>query len=188
PPDIPKPPPRKRRRTFPYQGPDVPDDQLTSKSSRLKRWALSLGKVERERIRVLPSIPLPTEPRKDLTQEIQRERALYLPKEREDPPGTRLGVSLASMSHAPTIQHIIERVNLVCAQHNLQTPQRNVSTLIHLACEVKLKQLLTHALTLTTQSLAISSINTARSSSSSHHQPKILTTAAFETLFTVSPR
>jgi hypothetical protein len=58
--------------------------------------------------------------------------------------------------------------------------------LVHLACEVKLKQLITHALTLTTQSLAITSVSTAKSSSL-HHQPKLLSTAAFETLFTMSP-
>ncbi|KAJ3718800.1 hypothetical protein C8R42DRAFT_643864 [Lentinula raphanica] len=77
------PPPRKRRRTLPEQGPDTPDDELGSRSSRLKRWALSLGKVERKRIRGLPSAPPLHEPRKEVTDEIQRERPLYLPKERD---------------------------------------------------------------------------------------------------------
>ncbi|KAJ3859762.1 transcriptional regulator of RNA polII, SAGA, subunit-domain-containing protein [Lentinula novae-zelandiae] len=183
PPDQPKPPPRKRRRTLPYQGPDTADEDLGSRSSRLKRWAISLGKAERERIRALPSVPPSNEPRKEITEEIQRERPLYLPKERDEPPGSRPSISLSTMSRAPTVQHITERINLVCAQHNLHAPQRNVATLMHLACEVKLKQLITHALTLTTQSLAISSVSMAKSSQSS----KILSTAALEALFTISP-
>ncbi|KAJ3755189.1 transcriptional regulator of RNA polII, SAGA, subunit-domain-containing protein [Lentinula raphanica] len=195
PPDQPKPPPRKRRRTLPYQGPDTPDDELGSRSSRLKRWALSLGKVERERIRSLPSAPPLHEPSKEVTDEIQRERPLYLPKERDEPPGSRPSISLATMSRAPTIQQITERINLVCAQHNLHAPQRNVATLMHLArsflpliiFQVKLKQLITHALTLTTQSLAISSVSMSKSSQSSPHQQKILSTAALEALFTIAP-
>ncbi|KIK60299.1 hypothetical protein GYMLUDRAFT_43596 [Collybiopsis luxurians FD-317 M1] len=187
--------PRKRRRVLPYQGPDVSDDQLGLTSSRLKRWVVSLGKPERERIRNLTSTPQPLDQfhlnhLREITEEIQRERPLNLPKERDDPPGTRLTVSLATTSRAPTIQHISERVNLVCAQHNLGSPHRNVSTLMHLACEVKLKQLITHALTLTTSSLAISSISTSKSSSShAHpsHQSQVLSTAAFETLFTLAP-
>ncbi|KAF8825953.1 hypothetical protein HHX47_DHR6000480 [Lentinula edodes] len=160
PPDQPKPPPRKRRRTLPYQGPDTADEDLGSRSSRLKRWAISLGKAERERIRALPSVPPLYEPRKEITEEIQRERPLYLPKERDEPPGSRPSISLSTMSRAPTVQHITERINLV-----------------------KLKQLITHALTLTTQSLAISSVSMAKSSQSS----KILSTAALEALFTISP-
>ncbi|KAJ3804560.1 transcriptional regulator of RNA polII, SAGA, subunit-domain-containing protein [Lentinula lateritia] len=173
PPDQPKPPPRKRRRTLPYQGPDTADEDLGSRSSRLKRWAISLGKAERDRIRTLPSVPPLNEPRKEITEEIQRERPLYLPKERDEPPGSRPSISLSTMSRTPTVQHITERINLVCAQHNLHAPQRNV----------KLKQLITHALTLTTQSLAISSVSMANASQSS----KILSTAALEALFTISP-
>jgi len=54
--------------------------------------------------------------------------------------------------------------------------------------QVKLKQLITHALTLTTDSLAISSVSLSQSNQPAHHHSqKILSTAAFETLFTVSP-
>jgi len=187
PPDVPKPSPRKRRRTLPYQGPDVPDEQLGSKSFRLKRWAISLGKTERDRIRTLPSVPPSSQLGKEITEEIQRERPLHLQRERESDPGTRVPLALSTISRAPTVHHIFERVNLICSQHNLSSPARNVANLVHLACEVKLKQLITHALTLTTQSLAITSVSTAKSSHSLHHQPKLLSTAAFETLFTVSP-
>lgn len=107
-------------------------------------------------------------------------------------------------------------MNLICAQHNLGTPARSVAFLMNLASEVciqisptteenpisshhclryaqvKLKQLITHALTLTSSSLAISSISPSSASNSSlphaqKHSQKLLTTAAFETLFTIAP-
>jgi len=72
-----------------------------------------------------------------------------------------------------------------------------VPALMALACEAKLKQLITHALTLTSTSHAISSIAPS-SGSSSHlssntlhhhfpHKPPVLTSASFQTLFSVSP-
>jgi hypothetical protein len=80
PPDVSKPPPRKRRRTLPYQGPDDNDDTL--RSSRLKRWTVSLGKRERDRIRTLQSAPTERpRPRKD-TDEIARDRGVMLLGER----------------------------------------------------------------------------------------------------------
>ncbi|KAJ7583433.1 transcriptional regulator of RNA polII, SAGA, subunit-domain-containing protein [Mycena floridula] len=177
--EVPKPPPRKRRRVLPYQGPDVPDEALGLRSSKIKRWVVSLGKNERERVRNLRALPIA--PRRDL-DEISSERGVTLLSERGDPAGSRLAVQLASVTRAPTVQHISDRVNLICAQHNMSAPSRSVPPLINLATEVKLKQLITHALTLTSSSLAISSINP---SSSHPHSQKILSTAAFETLFTV---
>jgi len=50
-----------------------------------------------------------------------------------DPPGSRLGVQLMSLSQ----QHIIDRVNLISAQHNLGAPLRSVSNLLAIACEVR---------------------------------------------------
>lgn len=80
PPDVSKPPPRKRRRTLPYQGPDDNDDTL--RSTRLKRWTVSLGKRERDRIRTLQSAPTERpRPRKD-TDEIARDRGVLLLGER----------------------------------------------------------------------------------------------------------
>ncbi|THU99070.1 hypothetical protein K435DRAFT_941480 [Dendrothele bispora CBS 962.96] len=60
---------------------------------------------------------------------------------------------------------------------------------MQLACEVKLEHLITHALlTLTTDSLAISSVSRSQSNQPAHHHSqKILSTAAFETLSTISP-
>ncbi len=61
PPDVPKGPPRKRRRLLPYQGPD-PDEPITLRSSRLKRWAVGIGRRERDRIRNLKPVALSSKP------------------------------------------------------------------------------------------------------------------------------
>ncbi|PBK60454.1 hypothetical protein ARMSODRAFT_944887 [Armillaria solidipes] len=186
PPDLPKPPPRKRRRTLPYQG---PGDDGSIRSERLKRWTVSVGKHERDRIAALESVPPPTGPRLD-ADEIARERGVVLLPERGEPPGSRLAVQLATITRSPNVQHIADRINLICAQNNLGSPSRSVSSLMHLACEVKLKQLITHALTLTDKSLAISSISTASAPSSSSHRSqkqKVLSTSAFDTLFAMAP-
>ncbi|TFK44585.1 transcriptional regulator of RNA polII, SAGA, subunit-domain-containing protein [Crucibulum laeve] len=196
---LPKPPPQKRRRTLlPYQGPQTPEDARTLHSSRLKRWTLSMGKRERERLHALQNVPPPIDPprpRKDV-DEISRERGVVLLHERGDPPGSRLPVNLHSITRAPTIQHIADRMNLICAQNNLNAPARAVPALMSLACEAKLKQLITHAITLTATSHAISSIapsnlNSGSSSSALHHhqpqKPPILTPSSFQTLFTMSP-
>ncbi|KAK0488804.1 transcriptional coactivator Hfi1/Transcriptional adapter 1 [Armillaria novae-zelandiae] len=134
PPDLPKPPPRKRRRTLPYQG---PGDDGSIRSERLKRWTVSVGKHERDRIAALESVLPSTGPRLD-TDEIQRERGVVLLPERGEPPGSRLAVQLATITRSPNVQHIADRINLICAQNNLGSPSRSVSSLMHLACEVGL--------------------------------------------------
>ncbi|EIW79238.1 hypothetical protein CONPUDRAFT_107429 [Coniophora puteana RWD-64-598 SS2] len=180
-PEAPKPPPRKRRRLLPYQGPDSSDDTL--RSSRLKRWAVSVGKAERDRIKQLAiSGPERPRPRMD-TDEIARERGVVLMMERGEPPGSRLPLNLAQMSRAPTLQHISDRINLISAQHNLNAPNRTVSSLLMLAFEAKLKQLITHAITLTSTSHAITSITP----SAPHSHARVLTASSFDTLFNISP-
>ncbi|KAF8638947.1 hypothetical protein AX16_010421 [Volvariella volvacea WC 439] len=187
PPPAPKAPPRKRRRILlPYQGHGTPDSALTLRSSRLKRWTLAMGKRERERIQSLNSVLSPIDPPRPRpeTDEIARERGVALLPERGEAPGSRVPIHLHSNTHAPTMQHIADRINLICAQHNLNTPARNVSALLSLACEAKLKQLITHALTLTSTSNAISSINP---SGPQPHGHKVLSPASFQTLFTLKP-
>ncbi|KAF8737748.1 hypothetical protein AX14_012320 [Amanita brunnescens Koide BX004] len=193
-PAAPKPPPRKRRRQLlPYQGPQTPEDARTLRSTRMKRWSLLMGKRERDRIvaiQHLPPVVDPPRPRPEL-DEIERERGVVLLSERGDLPGTRVGIQLHSMTHAPTIQHIADRINLICAQHNLGAPSKAVSSLMNLACEAKLKQLITHAITLTSTSHAITSITPSSSFSArlphQAHKAPILTTSSFQTLFTLSP-
>ena len=212
PPAIPKPPPTKRRRTLlPYQGPGVPEDLRSIRSARIKRWTLSMGKRERDRLKMLQDAPAPIDPprpRKE-TDEIANERGIELLPERGETPGSRLPIHFHSSTRAPTLQHVAERMNLICAQNNLPAPARSVPALMSLACDVcdqsfvrslfllclqaKLKQLITHALTLTCSSSAISSISPSSSSASTlgyHHppsRPPVLTPDSFHTLFTVSP-
>lgn len=116
-----------------------------------------------------------------------------------DPPGSRLPLHLASISRAPTLQHISDRINLISAQHNLGAPSRTVASLMMLAFEVsipssditlllrvqqaKLKQLITRALSLTSTSHAITSITPSAPRSSN----RVLSASSFESLFTLSP-
>lgn len=81
------------------------------------------------------------------------------------------------------MQHISDRINLICAQHNLGAPSKSVSSLMMLAFEAKLKQIISQALSLTSTSHAITSIKTSTRISNNH----VLSTSAFDTLFTVSP-
>lgn len=85
PPPAPKAPPRKRRRILlPYQGPGTPDDARTFKSGRMKRWALAIGRKERERVRSLATAAPsqdPPHPKREC-DEIVRERGVVLLPER----------------------------------------------------------------------------------------------------------
>ncbi|GJE90977.1 transcriptional regulator of RNA polII, SAGA, subunit-domain-containing protein [Phanerochaete sordida] len=183
PPDAPKPSPRKRRRTLPYQGDDEDAESGTLRSTRLKRWTIGMGKRERDRLRNLDAVALSSErrPRKDL-DEVAADRGVVLLPERGEPAGARPPLHLASVTRAPTLQHIVERINLISAQHNLGQPPRAVASLMMYAFEAKLKQLITQALSLTSTSHAITSIKASGRSTTSH-----LSATSFDTLFTVSP-
>ncbi|KAL4063127.1 transcriptional regulator of RNA polII, SAGA, subunit-domain-containing protein [Scleroderma yunnanense] len=178
PPDVPKLPPRKRRRTLPYQGPDDTDGTL--RSTRLKRWTVSLGQRERERIRNLQSTGVERPRPRD---EISADRGVVLLPERGDPSGSRMPLHLASVSRSLTQPHISDRINLISAQHNLNPPTRAVSSLMILAVEAKLKQLIKQALSSTSTSYAIASINPSAPRSNN----RVLTASSFDTLFTLSP-
>lgn len=82
PPEAPKGPARKRKRLLPYQGPD-PEEPVSLKSARLKKWTLGVGKRERERLRSLEPVALSSryEPRPGM-DEIASERGVQLLKER----------------------------------------------------------------------------------------------------------
>lgn len=146
----------------------------TLRSNRLKRWTVSLGRRERDRIRSLPLQSSALEhprPRKD-TDEIARDRGVVLLLERGgrcsmqcnlrvpflsqlppnivDPPGSRLPLHLASISRAPTLQHISDRINLISAQHNLSAPSRTVASLMMLAFEVGIPRIQPHITKLVT--------------------------------------
>ncbi|KAI0741934.1 transcriptional regulator of RNA polII, SAGA, subunit-domain-containing protein [Daedaleopsis nitida] len=183
PPDVPRPPPRKRRRTLPYQGPD-PHEITTLRSERLKKWTVGLGRRERDRIRALEAVAINEAPHPNAyTDEIAAERGVQLLLERGESPGSRLPLNLASMTRAPTLQHISERINLISAQHNLGAPTKEVASLLLLAFEAKLKQLITQALSLTSTSHAFTSIRATEPHSHSY----VLPASSFDSLFTVSP-
>ncbi|KIM61318.1 hypothetical protein SCLCIDRAFT_122326 [Scleroderma citrinum Foug A] len=181
PPDVPKHPPRKRKRTLPYQGPDDTDGTL--RSTRLKRWTVSLGQRERERIRNLQSTGVEHPRPRKYTDEISADRGVVLLTERSDPPGSRLPLHLASVSRSLAQQHIADRINLISAQNDLNAPSRAVSSLMILAVEAKLKQLIKQALSLTSTSYAIASINPSAPRSTN----RVLTASSFDALFTISP-
>ncbi|TDL23800.1 hypothetical protein BD410DRAFT_787080 [Rickenella mellea] len=178
---------RKRRRTLPYQGAGE-DDDGTLLSSRLKRWTVGMGRRERERIKALQSMTEGLEKRRRQdTDEIAMERGVVLLPEGRDPPGTYLPLNLASLTRAPTLQHITERVALISSQHNLGPPSKSVSQLMMLAYEAKLKQLITQAMSLTSTSHAITSIQLSDNSATRRASAQPLSASSFDTLFTLRP-
>jgi len=178
-----KPRPQKRRRTLPYRPSDLSDPN-TLRSARLKKWTLGVGKRERERLKGLENMALGIDrPLMSIQDEICQERGVMLLPERGEPPGSRLQLHLASITRAPTLQHVWDRMNLISAQHNLSAPPRQAASLMMLAFETKLKQLIMQAISLTSTSQAITSISPSASNNRGH----ILTAAAFDSLFTVCP-
>jgi hypothetical protein len=123
---------RKRLRIWPYQG---PGENEGPRSSRLKRWVVGVGRKERDRTRSLQNAPS-VSARLD-RGEIARERAIVVLPERSEPSGSRLPLTLSTMSRSLNIQHIFDRMNLISAQWNLGTPQKNVAPLLLLALEVR---------------------------------------------------
>lgn len=200
-----------------HQEEGIEDDGMWS--DKLRKWVIGMGRVERERIKSLamlnsaPAAGVDDEggaiggdtaaaaPFLAETDEINMERAVvYLP-ERGEPPGVRRPMSLAVLTRAPTVQHIADRVNLISAQHDLAAPSKDVASLLLLALEAKIKQLVTHALTLTQSGLSIQSIPTISGAASSSGRytasgaatssgsggGRVLSIDALDTLFTVSP-
>lgn len=54
-----------------------------------------------------------------------------------EPAGSRLALHLASVTRAPNLQHISDRINLICAQHDLAAPGRQVASLMMFAFEAR---------------------------------------------------
>lgn len=135
------------------------DDSRSIRSTRIKKWTLSMGRRERERLHAQQNVPSVAEHvrLKKNTDEISSERGVELLNERggmfffkkispvvsvvimsvADPAGSRLPVHLHSSTRAPTLQHIADRMNLICAQNSLSAPLRSVPALMALACEVR---------------------------------------------------
>lgn len=126
-----------------------------------------MGKRERDRLRSLDGLALSTErrPRRE-KDEIAADRGVILLPERGgmfhlpsaddcvlkrgtvEPAGSRMPLHLASVTRAPTLQHIAERINLISAQHNLGPPPRTVASLMVYAFEVRTRSFDSHDSTL----------------------------------------
>lgn len=121
-----------------------------------------------------------------------------------EPPGSRLPLHLASVSQSLTLPQVVDRVNLICAQHNLNMPTRTVSQLILLAVQVSpksslhldtcsqflqahIKQLITQAIALSSSSNSITSITTSQTNSLTHPKATLLRLSTFSTLLALSP-
>ncbi|KAF7323228.1 hypothetical protein HMN09_00103500 [Mycena chlorophos] len=182
----PKPLVRKRRRVLPYQGPNEDPSALSYRSPRLKKWALSIGKRERDRLKAFQPAPLDT-PRPLPYEEIASERGVVLLQERNEPPGSRLPVHLAANSGLPSITYMAERMNLICAQNNIGQPSRQVSSLMTSACEALLKNLLKHAITLTATSQTISSISPSTARHPNLRPQPVISVSSLRTVLSVSP-
>lgn len=92
---------------------------------------------------------------------------------------------MASLTHALTLQHVSDRINLICAQQNLNPPpSRTASSLLLLATQAHLKQLVTQAIALSSSSHAITSIHPSHRPT---HSPTHLRLSTFSTLLTLSP-
>jgi hypothetical protein len=98
-------------------------------------------------------------------------------------PGTHLPLHLAQVTRALTLQHIGERLTLISSQHGVSCQSRQVASLLHLGLESKIKSLITHAVTLTSSSRTITSIQPSQGSSSA----RLLTVDAFRTVFALAP-
>ncbi|KIJ55245.1 hypothetical protein M422DRAFT_41256 [Sphaerobolus stellatus SS14] len=159
----------------------------SERARRLKHWAVGMGKRERERVKALEVIATnaPSRPRRD-KDEISLGRAVKLLHEGRDPPGTHLPQHLCSLTRTITQQNIAERIALISAQNNLGPPNKAVSQLVLLALEAKLKHLVANAISLTSTSRTVSSIQIGPSSSSSVIG-RTLSGSSFDTLFTVAP-
>lgn len=117
-------------------------------------WAVEMGKRERERVKTLDAVARGGERRpKHALDEIAQERgitplpdgkgrfhedvAARLEAEKiSELAGNFAPVQLTTVSRAPTIQHVSERVALICSQHDLKMPTANVAKLMLMACEV----------------------------------------------------
>jgi len=179
-------PARKKRRILPpHQDP----------SPKLKKWVMGIKKAERERIKGLLSSGYSPQPLwKD--DEVGLERSIMLRAEGKNPAGTRVPLSLSTMTRTlPSQQNLAERISLIASQHNLTT-SRPVASLATAAIEAYLKQITMHALTLTSSSHPFTSItpasaNTGSStfphSGSNIQHPSTLSVSSFISLFTVVP-
>ncbi|KAG9126280.1 hypothetical protein FRC07_004132 [Ceratobasidium sp. 392] len=143
--------PRSRRRLLAHEKDvEVP---------RLRRWAVDVGRQERERIRSTIGAAargggrgkrgdVATTP--GLRSEIRSERGVRLMKERGNPPGTHLAIPLCESTRVlPTQQNLFDRMSLIASQHDM-TSSKTAVALLMTSLDAHLKHLSGRALDLST--------------------------------------
>ncbi|KAG8729465.1 hypothetical protein FRC12_020961 [Ceratobasidium sp. 428] len=126
------PKPRSRRRLLAHEKDvEVP---------RLRRWAVDLGRQERERIRNTVGAAARGGGRgkrgdvaatPGLRSEIRSERGVRLMKERGNPPGTHLAIPLCEITRVlPTQQNLFDRMSLIASQHDMTSSKTAVALLM----------------------------------------------------------
>ncbi|CAE6428069.1 unnamed protein product [Rhizoctonia solani] len=159
------PKPRSRRR--------LPGHDKDGESSRLRRWAVDMGRQERERIRNIagatPRASGPTRNKRGeaganpgLRSEIRSERGVRLMKERGNPPGTHLAIPLCESTRTlPTQQNLFDRMSLIASQHDM-TSSKTAVALLMTSLDAHLKHLSGRALDLSGPSSSRGSVFNAQ--------------------------
>lgn len=182
------PKPRSRRRLLAHEKDvEVP---------RLRRWAVDMGRQERERIRSTASaasrngVGAGRGKRGDaaathgLRSEIRSERGVRLMKERGNPPGTHLAIPLCESTRMlPTQQNLFDRMSLIASQHDM-TSSKTAVALLMTSLDAHLKHLSGRALDLSTPA---SSRGNAFSTQRLDMVGSTVTGAAVEAVLTLAP-
>ncbi|KAG9087938.1 hypothetical protein FRC06_002301 [Ceratobasidium sp. 370] len=179
------PKPRSRRRLLAHEKDvEVP---------RLRRWAVDIGRQERERIRSTVGAAARGGGRgkrgdvaatPGLRSEIRSERGVRLMKERGNPPGTHLAIPLCEATRMlPTQQNLFDRMSLIASQHDM-TSSKTAVALLMTSLDAHLKHLSGRALDLSTPSSSKGSLfNTQRADAVG----STVTGAAVEAVLTLAP-
>ncbi|CAE6473428.1 unnamed protein product [Rhizoctonia solani] len=183
------PKPRSRRRLLGHD--------KDGESSRLRRWAVDMGRKERERVRnnagAGPRTGGPARSKRGdagaspgLRSEIRSERGVRLMKERGNPPGTHLAIPLCESSRIlPTQQNLFDRMSLIASQHDM-TSSKTAVALLMTSLDAHLKHLSGRALDLSGPSSSRGSVfnpqraDAVGSKGSGAAMEAVLTLAPFE--------
>ncbi|QRV89028.1 transcriptional regulator of RNA polII, SAGA, subunit [Ceratobasidium sp. AG-Ba] len=124
---------------------------------RLRRWAVDVGRQERDRIRSTIGAAARGGGRgkrgdvaatPGLRSEIRSERGVRLMKERGNPPGTHLAIPLCESTRLlPTQQNLFDRMSLIASQHDM-TSSKTAVALLMTSLDAHLKHLSGRALDL----------------------------------------
>ncbi|CAE6339839.1 unnamed protein product [Rhizoctonia solani] len=181
------PKPRSRRRLLGHD--------KDGESSRLRRWAVDMGRQERERVRNIAAVASRTSgPVRNkrgetgvtpgLRSEIRSERGVRLMKERGNPPGTHLAIPLCESTRTlPTQQNLFDRMSLIASQHDM-TSSKTAVALLMTSLDAHLKHLSGRALDLSGPSSSRGSVFNAQRADAVGSK---VSGAAMEAVLTLAP-